>query len=204
MSRAVGLPSCSKTKWGRHVLLDPRDDPVRLDLRRLLPCSHDDVVAVEEHDRRRDPLALLVGMIRACHALNVAIAEYVVPGRSIDTLEPSLTAGTPGAGRGDMRSARTGPTEGAIGTATHDIEEFRPSRPLFYRSKSHEHRVFGRPISRSARRRNPLPARASKGTERAIDPQLTRWTQIQMRDADRMEKRISLGPEILIVLSSAS
>ena len=45
-----------------HVLLDPRDDPVRLDLGRLLGgVADDDVVAVEQDDRRRDPLALLVG-----------------------------------------------------------------------------------------------------------------------------------------------
>ncbi len=45
-----------------HVLLDPRDHAVRLDLRRLLGrVAHDDVVAVEEDDRWRDPLALLVG-----------------------------------------------------------------------------------------------------------------------------------------------
>ena len=45
-----------------HVLLDPRDDPVGLDLGRLLGgVADDDVVAVEEDHRRRDPLALLVG-----------------------------------------------------------------------------------------------------------------------------------------------
>ena len=45
-----------------HVLLDPRDDPVGLQLGRLLGgVAHDDVVAVEEHHGRRDPLALLVG-----------------------------------------------------------------------------------------------------------------------------------------------
>ena len=45
-----------------HVLLDPRDDPVRLDLGRLLGgVADDDVLAVEEDDRGRDPLALLVG-----------------------------------------------------------------------------------------------------------------------------------------------
>ena len=45
-----------------HVLLDPRDDPVRLDLGRLLGgVADDDVLAVEQDDRRGDPLALLVG-----------------------------------------------------------------------------------------------------------------------------------------------
>ena len=45
-----------------HVLLDPRDHPVGLDLRRLLGgVAHDHALAVEQDDRRRDPLALLVG-----------------------------------------------------------------------------------------------------------------------------------------------
>ena len=45
-----------------HVLLDPRDHTVGLDLGRLFGgIAHDDVFAVEKHDGRRDPLALLVG-----------------------------------------------------------------------------------------------------------------------------------------------
>ena len=61
--RAERLPLVLEDEVGvAHVLLDPRDHAVRLDLGRLLGrVAHDDVVAVEEDHRRRDPLALLVG-----------------------------------------------------------------------------------------------------------------------------------------------
>ncbi len=60
---AVRLPVVLEDEIGiAHALLDPRDDAIGLDLGRLLGgVSDDDVVAVEQDDRRRDPLALLVG-----------------------------------------------------------------------------------------------------------------------------------------------
>ena len=70
-----------------HVLLDPRDDPVRLDLGRLLGrVAHDDVVAVEEHDRRRDPLALLVGDDHGL-AMLVNVGDRRIRGPQVDPID---------------------------------------------------------------------------------------------------------------------
>ena len=77
-----------------HVLLDPRDDPMGLDLGRLLGgVADDDVVAVEEHDRRRDPLALLVGdddgLAVLVHIRDRRVGRSQVdPVHALETFEP--------------------------------------------------------------------------------------------------------------------
>ncbi len=87
-SGLIGLSLVLENEIGvAHVLLDSRDDPVWLDLGRLLGrIADDDVLAVEEDHRRRDPLALLVGDDHGLAVL-VDIRDRRVSGSQVDPVD---------------------------------------------------------------------------------------------------------------------